>query len=100
MFNKKSLFVPAVVIFTSFLGMAAANAQDPACPYTPASLQGSYAIIGNYGSNVGMALAVQYIDGNGNFTRTAVVNGPTAGSTTGARTVTTTTNYGNFHCEL
>lgn len=75
--------------------MSAANAQNAKC-YTLASLQGSYAIIGNYGANVGMALGVGTLDGNGNLTRTSVINGPAAGSTTGARTVTTTTNVGTY----
>ena len=92
MFRNTIVFIPLLVMFTSFLGMTAANAQDPTCPYTLASLQGNYAIIGNYGSNLGMSLAVQTIDANGNFTRSAVVNGPTAGSTT----VTTTTNTGTI----
>lgn len=95
MFSKKSLFVAMTVIFTGFLGVSATNAQTTKC-YTLASLQGSYSIIGNYGSNVGMALGVGYLDGNGNLTRTSVINGPTAGSTTGARTVTTTTNVGTY----
>jgi|SRR5271165_4457530 len=96
MFSKKSLFVPAVLIFTSFLGGPAANAQNPPC-YTVASLQGTWAIIGNYGSNLAMALASEYIDGNGNLTRTAVVNEPaTTGSTTGARTIVTVLNTGTY----
>ena len=95
MFNQRSLFVAAAVVFNGFFGMSAANAQSTQC-YTLASLQGSYSIIGNYGANVGMALGVGYLDGNGNLTRTSVVNGPTAGSTTGARTITTTTNTGTY----
>jgi hypothetical protein len=95
MFSKKRLFVPAALILTSFFGVFAANAQNPQC-FTVASLQGSYAVIGNYGANVAMALVAQYLDGNGNLTRNAVVNQPTAGSTTGARTLTTTTNTGTY----
>jgi len=95
MFSNKSLFVPAALIITSFCGASAANAQSPQC-YNLASLQGSYAVIGNFGANVAMALGVEYLDGNGNLTRNAVVNQPTAGSTTGARTLTTTTNTGTY----
>ena len=95
MFRNKRLFVRAGLILTSFFGVIAANAQTPQC-YTLASLQGSYAVIGNFGANVAMALAAQYLDGNGNLTRNAVVNQPTAGSTTGARTLTTTTNTGSY----
>jgi hypothetical protein len=43
-----------------------------------------------------MALAAEYLDGNGNLARNAIVNQPTAGSTTGARTLTTTTNAGTY----
>jgi YD repeat-containing protein len=95
MFSNQRLFVPATLLLTSFFGVFAANAQNPAC-YNLASLQGSYAVIGSYGANVAMALAVEYLDGNGNLTRNAVVNQPTAGSATGARTLTTTTNTGTY----
>jgi hypothetical protein len=95
MLSNQRLFVPATLILTSFFGVSALNAQNPSC-YTLASLQGSYAVIGNYGANVAMALAAEYLDGNGNLTRNAVVNQPTAGSTTGARTITTTTNTGTY----
>jgi|SRR5271165_3592388 len=96
MFSKKSLFVPTVLIFASFLGGRAANAQNPPC-YTVASLQGTWAIIGNYGSNLAISLASESIDGNGNLTRTAVINEPaTTGSTTGARTIVTSLNTGTY----
>jgi len=96
MFSKRSLFVPGVLVFTSFLGGRAANAQNPPC-YTVSSLQGTWAIIGNYGSNLAMSLASEHIDGNGNLTRTAVVNEPaTTGSTTGARTIVTVLNTGTY----
>jgi len=95
MFSKKSLFVAAALIFASFLGGPAANAQNPAC-YTLASLQGSYAIVVNYGSNLAMALGSETLDGNGNLTRTSLINEPTPGSTTGARTIVTTTQTGTY----
>ena len=89
------MFIPAALTLTSLFGVFAANAQSPQC-FTVASLQGSYAVIGNYGANVAIALAAQYLDGNRNLTRNAVVNQPAAGSTTGARTLTTTTNTGTY----
>lgn len=95
MFSKKSLFVPGALVFTSFLGVSAANAQNPGC-YTLASLQGSYAAIGNYGANLAIAFGVRYLDGNGNLRGTFVVNEPTAGSTTGARTIVTGTQAGTY----
>jgi hypothetical protein len=92
--KKKSLFVPAALILTSFLGVSAASAQPPC--YTTASLQGSYSIIGNYGANLAISLATEYLDGKGNLTRTAVINEPTPGSTTGDRTIVTTTQTGTY----
>ncbi len=96
MLNKKRLFVTAAFGFVSFLGVSAANAQNVECPYTLASLQGNYAVIGIYGNNVAMALGVRSLDGNGNLKGTSVINEPTAGSTTGARTVVTVANVGTY----
>ena len=94
-FRKKSLLVPAVLIFTSFLGVSAVNAQTPRC-YTLASLKGNYALVGNYGSNIAISIGTRSYDGNGNLSGTAVVNQPTAGSTTGARTVVVATQAGTY----
>ena len=96
MFNKKSSFVPAVLILASFVSVSAVNAQSTACPYTLASLQGNYAVIGNYGANAAIALATRSLDGNGNLSGTFVINEPTAGSTTGARTIVTGTQAGTY----
>jgi hypothetical protein len=96
MFSNKSLLVPAALILTSFLGVSAANAQKPQPCYTLASLKGSYAIIGNYGANLAMSLATRQMDGNGNLTGTFLVNEPTPGSTTGARTLVTGTQAGTY----
>src|SRR5580658_7552876 len=95
MFSKKSLFVPALLIFTGFLGAPAANAQVARC-YTLASLQGSYAIVTTYGANVALALGTRTYDGSGNMTGTFTINEPTAGSTTGARTLVTGTQVGTY----
>jgi hypothetical protein len=96
MFAAKILFVPVAFILISFLGGSAANAQSTACPYSLASLQGNYAVIGNYGANVAIALATRSLDGNGNLSGTFIVNEPTAGSTTGARTIVTGTQAGTY----
>lgn len=96
MFSKERLFVPAALILTSFFGVSAANAQDPACPYSLASLQGSYTVLVNYGANVALGLQPELLDGKGNLTRTGVLNQPTAGSTTGARTVATVSSTGTY----
>jgi hypothetical protein len=96
MFSKKSLLVAVqVLISTGFIGVSAASAEDQKC-YTLASLQGNYAIVANYGANVAIALGTRSYDGNGNLTGTFLVNGPTAGSTTGARTLTTGTQIGTY----
>ena len=97
MVNKTSLFVLTAVVFSCFSGLTAAYAQvpTPAC-YTLESLKGQYATVGNYGSNQAVVLAMSYFDGNGNYKSTFVVNEPTAGSTTGARTIVTGTNVGTY----
>jgi hypothetical protein len=96
MFSKKSLFVAAVLVFTIFFGVSAANAQDPGCQYNLASLQGSYAVIVNYGANVALGLRIESLDGKGNLTSTGVLNQPTPGSTTGERTVGTVLSTGTY----
>jgi hypothetical protein len=93
--SRKSLLVPAVLICAGFLGVSSVNAQSPQC-YTLASVQGSYALIGNYGANVAIALGTRSYDGNGNLAGTFVVNEPTASSTTGARTIVTGTQAGTY----
>jgi hypothetical protein len=95
MFSRKSLLFAALSICTGFLGVSTASAESQKC-YTVASLQGNYAIVANYGANVAIALGIRSYDGNGNLTGTFIVNGPTAGSTTGARTLTTGTQMGTY----
>jgi hypothetical protein len=94
-FSKNCLFVPAGFVFVSFLGVSAAKADSPQC-YTLASLQGTYAVINTYGANVALGLQTEYLDGNGNLTRTGILNQPTVDSTTGARTVGTVTSTGTY----
>jgi hypothetical protein len=95
MFNKKDSFVTTVFAFLSFVGATAANAQPPAC-YTVAALQGQYSLVGTYGANLAIAFGMRYFDGSGNLTGTFVVNEPTAGSTTGARTIVTGSQTGIY----
>jgi len=94
MCSKKSFFVTAALIFTGIVDIAA-NAQTQRC-YTLASLKGNYGIVGNYGANVAIALGTRTYDGNGNLSGTFVVNEPTAGSATGARTIVTGTQAGTY----
>lgn len=95
MFNMKSWFVPAVFISVSFLGMPAAHGEHPAC-YTVASIQGSWALVGTYGANVALTLAERVVDENGNFSSVYTLNAPTAGSTTGERTISTGKQTGTY----
>ncbi|SRR5579871_2111828 len=93
----KAVFGLTVSVFSCLLGVTAADAQisTPPC-YTLESLQGQYATVGNYGSNQAVVLAMSYFDGNGNYRSTFVVNEPTPGSTTGARTIVTGSNMGTY----
>ena len=96
MFNRLRLFCPAAFILAGFIGGTNATAQNPPC-YTLASLQGTWGIVGNYGTNLALSLASETIDGQGNLTRNAVINEPsTTGSTTGARTIVTSLNTGTY----
>jgi hypothetical protein len=92
MFNRR---VALTLMFCSFLGASAANAEEPRC-YTAQSVQGFWAVIGTYGANVAKALAEREVEESGNFTGTFVLNAPTPGSTTGARTISTGTNVGTY----
>ena len=94
MLNVKRLLIPMVV--AGVFGVSAANAQDTTCAYTVASLQGSYAVLVNYGASVAIGLQTEVLDGKGNLTRTGVLNQPTVGSATGARTIGTVTSTGTY----
>jgi hypothetical protein len=93
---KKSFLVSATFLFASLLGVSAASAQAPRQCYTVASIQGNYSVVGTYGGNVGIALGTRNYDGNGNLTGTYIVNEPSAGSTTGGRTLITGTQAGTY----
>ena len=94
MTNLKRLLIPMVM--AGVFGVSAANAQDTTCAYTVASLQGSYAVLVNYGASVAIGLQTEVLDGKGNLTRTGVLNQPTVGSATGARTIGTVTSTGTY----
>jgi hypothetical protein len=95
MSNKKSLLAAAASILVSFLGVSAANAQS-SCPYNVASLQGNFAVVATYGANLAVAFGVRQYDGQGNLSGVYTLNEPTAGSTTGARTIATGTQAGTY----
>jgi hypothetical protein len=96
--TTRRLYIPAAILLASFLGVSAANAEDDAsCRYTLASLQGKYAIVVTYlPTFAAVAIGTRSYDGAGNMTGTFIVNGPTAGSTTGARTITKGTQVGTY----
>jgi hypothetical protein len=97
MFNKKTVYISAALILAGFIGVSAASAQSPTpCLYTIASLHGNYSTVTNYGANVARSFGTRYLDGSGNLTGTFLLNAPTAGSTTGERTITTGTQTGTY----
>jgi hypothetical protein len=86
------------LLFFLLAGAAAAQTPgwNPSCPYTAASLKGTYAVVITYANNVGLGLQMETFDGNGNITRTGIINQPADGSSTGARNVTTATSNGTY----
>ncbi len=96
MVNNKRLLIGMMLIIASFSGVSTLRAQDPTCPYTLASLQGSYTVVGTYGPNLAYAHGKEFLDGKGNMTRASIINQPKTGSTTGERTVSTTSQVGTY----
>jgi hypothetical protein len=95
MFNRRNVSVATAFVLCGLLGMSSARADEPQC-YTTASVQGSWSVIATYGANVALSLGRRLVGENGDFTGTFVLNGPTPGSTTGARTITTGTQIGTY----
>jgi hypothetical protein len=97
MLTSKSRLIPAAMMFLSFLGVPAAQADDDPSPcFTLDSLEGSYAVVGHYGANLAISLGTRVFDGNGGVNGTSLVNEPTPGSTTGARTIVTAMQVGTY----
>ena len=116
MFKKKRLFVSAVGVLLGLLAVSGsilrtrrASAASPQvdlqanvtnagapCEFGLGSLQGQYAVIGTYADHIAESFGERYFDGNGNMTGTFLVNEPTAGSPTGARTIVTGTQQGTY----
>jgi hypothetical protein len=95
--TTRRLYILAAILLASFLGVSVANAQDHSCKYSLASLQGKYAIVVTYLPTFeAVAIGTRTYDGAGNMTGTFLVNGPKAGSTTGARTITKGTQVGTY----
>jgi hypothetical protein len=96
MFDKRSLFVPAMLVSFGLLGMSTARADGDTHCYTVASIRGTYAVVATYSANVALALGVRHFDGQGNLKGTFVLNAPVVGSATGARTIITGTQVGTY----
>lgn len=86
-----SVIVPGGIFLTRVHTRRAGNG----C-YNAESLQGYYGVVVNYGANVAAGLQAETLDGKGGLTRTGPNNQPTAGSTTGARTVSNVTSNGTY----
>jgi hypothetical protein len=94
--KTKALIVAAAIVTWFGFGIPAAKADDETHCYTLASLKGTYAVLGTYGANVALALAVRKFDGNGNLTGTFTLNEPDPASTTGGRKIVTGTQVGTY----
>lgn len=95
MLNKKRCLVPAAMLFACLAGEFRASAQGTLC-YTAESLQGTFAVIGTYGSNLAIAFSVREHDESGGFVGPFIINQPVAGSSTGERNIIRGTNRGSF----
>jgi hypothetical protein len=89
------LIAVATALVSIVNGINPAQADEMPC-YTKASLKGTYAVIGTYGANVAIALAVRHFDGHGNLKGTFTLNEPEPTSTTGGRKIVTGTQIGTY----
>ncbi len=94
MLTRRTVCLAAVLACMFATDAVIATAQEWKSCFTLASLKGSFSIVGTYGANIAIALAKRDVDEDGNLTGTFVVNEPTPGSTTGARTLVTGTQAG------
>src|SRR5262249_47353838 len=92
---RKTVLVLTVVLSGLFLATVTPRADQPLC-YTLASVEGSWTIVGTFGANVAKSIGTRNILADGSFTGTFLLNGPTAGSATGVRTITTGTQIGTY----
>lgn len=72
------------------------RADGPSDCYTRDSLRGWYGVVVNYDVNLAMGLQPEWLDGQGNLTRTGINNQPVAGSPTGDRAVGNVTSRGTY----
>jgi hypothetical protein len=94
MLTRRTVCLAAVLACLLAADVVSAKAQEWHTCFTLASLKGSYSVVGTYGANIAIALAKRSVDSDGTLTGTFLVNEPTAGSTTGERTLVTGTQAG------
>lgn len=68
------------LVFTVPSAALADESDRPLQPFSTASLEGDYAVVGTYGANVARLLGTYHADGHGNIKGTAKVNLPGAGT--------------------
>lgn len=93
---RKLNFVALLCLVFLCATTARSQDQDHSECYTPASLQGSYAIIGHYGDHLAIALTEGQFDGKENFKATFIINEPDPASTTGARKLVSGSQTGTY----
>jgi hypothetical protein len=96
MLMKKTRLIPIAFVLLSLISAHAWADDDASECFTLESLEGSYAVVGHYGANVAISLGTRLFDGDGGVTGTSIVNEPTAGSTTGGRTIITAMQVGTY----
>jgi hypothetical protein len=97
MFSKKIWLAAVALAPVLLFGTSPATAQDSTHCFDLASLHGKYGIVVTYlPTFAAAAIGTRSYDGAGHMTGTFIVNGPTAGSTTGARTITKGTQVGTY----
>jgi hypothetical protein len=94
-FNHPHVRLAALSLVVGLLTTSSVLADESRC-YTTESVEGSWAVLATYGANVALAMGKRSVGENGQFTGTFLLNGPTAGSPTGARTITTGTQVGTY----
>jgi hypothetical protein len=96
MLTKNPRMISVAFVLLSLASVHAWADDAAAACFTLESLEGSYAVVGHYGANVAISLGTRVFDGDGGVTGTSIVNEPTPGSTTGARTIVTAVQVGTY----
>ena len=94
--KQKSIVGLSRLVVISCSVLSAASAQSTRC-YTNESLKGTYAVVVNYGANLALGFITETLDGAGNLRGAFRINQPSAGSTTGERSIVTGTQTGTYN---